>query len=197
METWERIRYFRKKIIKITQEEFSKKINISRSNLGNIEVGNVSVTDRVIADICSTFSVSEIWLRTGKGEIRQETDATLFASLAKRYDLTLAEQAVAKYCLELSEEQRQNLLQHILNLSNLIQKSGYTWESKDEQAATTHQPAENDEEHKQREWIEKVEREREEAHRMVDEEYDAKEKAEKVKRLLASELTGDASGMTG
>ncbi len=69
METYERIRDLRKKELKLTQEVFSASINISRSNLGNIETGRITVTDRIISDICKTYNVSEKWLRTGEGEI--------------------------------------------------------------------------------------------------------------------------------
>lgn len=65
----ERIRILRKDILKLTQEEFSKPINISRSNLGNIERGNISMTDRVISDICDEYGINEDWIRTGEGEI--------------------------------------------------------------------------------------------------------------------------------
>ncbi len=57
-----------RKQLKYTQEEFAKRINMSRSNLGNIETGDVKLTPRVISDICSAFSVNEEWLLTGEGE---------------------------------------------------------------------------------------------------------------------------------
>ncbi len=63
----ERIRYLRKDILKLTQEQFSNSIKISRSNLGSIEIGRISVTDRVISDICEGYHVNEVWLRTGEG----------------------------------------------------------------------------------------------------------------------------------
>lgn len=69
----ERIRILRKEILKLKQEEFSKPLNISRSNLGNIERGNISVTDRVVADICDKYGVNEVWLRTGEGEVFADT----------------------------------------------------------------------------------------------------------------------------
>ena len=65
MNIGERIKYLRKDILHIkSQEVFAKQINISRSNLGNIETSRVSVTDRVISDICSTYNVNENWLMT-------------------------------------------------------------------------------------------------------------------------------------
>ena len=65
----ERIKHLRKDVLKMTQEEFAARINISRSNLGNIEVGRIVTTDRVISDIADAFSVSESWLRDGIGEM--------------------------------------------------------------------------------------------------------------------------------
>ena len=37
--------------------------------MGNIEIGRIAMTDRVIGDICRAFNVSEDWLRTGEGEM--------------------------------------------------------------------------------------------------------------------------------
>lgn len=65
---FERIKELRKHE-KLTQEEFARKINLSRANLGSIEIGRTGVTDRVVADICREFNVSEEWLRTGEGNI--------------------------------------------------------------------------------------------------------------------------------
>lgn len=120
MTTGERIRYFRKILLKLTQEEFAKKINISRSNLANIEKGAVSVTDRVVSDICNAFSVSDEWLRNGTGEIHQDTETTLFSAFAKQYDLSEAEQNVAKYLLAIPSTERQKLMEHIVGLAGAI-----------------------------------------------------------------------------
>lgn len=67
MEIHERIKTLRKEYLEMTQQDFATTINISRSNLGNIETGRVKVTDRNISDICKKFSVNEISLRTGDG----------------------------------------------------------------------------------------------------------------------------------
>lgn len=86
-EIYERIRFLRKDILKKTQEEFASSINISRSNLGNIETGKVSVTNRVITDICNAFNVNEVWLRTGDGE-----EENIFADIDEddRFNINLA-----------------------------------------------------------------------------------------------------------
>lgn len=71
LEIRERIKFLRKNN-SMTQEEFAKRINISRSNLGNIEAGHINVTDRVLLDICETFAVNETWLRAGEGEMEAD-----------------------------------------------------------------------------------------------------------------------------
>lgn len=65
----ERIKHLRKDVLKMTQEDFASKINLSRSNFGNIEVGRIAATDRVISDIAKAFGISETWLRDGVGEM--------------------------------------------------------------------------------------------------------------------------------
>ena len=116
----ERIRYFRKEIQELTQEEFSKRINIGRANVASIEKNRIAVTDRVISDICNAFSLSEQWLRTGEGEMYEETETTLFNSFAKQYDLSEAEQRAARYLLNLTSEERQQILHHIVRLAEAI-----------------------------------------------------------------------------
>jgi transcriptional regulator with XRE-family HTH domain len=68
MEIYERLKYLRKEILNLTQEEFSQKLLITRGNLASIEVGRISLTDRNIQVICATYNVNEKWLRTGDGE---------------------------------------------------------------------------------------------------------------------------------
>lgn len=63
----ERIKLLRKKN-KMTQEEFSIKIGLSRNFIAQIESGAKTPSDRTIKDICREFNVSETWIRTGEGE---------------------------------------------------------------------------------------------------------------------------------
>ena len=74
MKVHERVRYLRKDVLHMTQEEFAKSIKISRSNLGNIETGAVSVTERVLSDICDVHCANIDWLMSGEGEpLREKT----------------------------------------------------------------------------------------------------------------------------
>ncbi len=104
----DRIRAVRK-TCKITQEEFAAKINVSRSNLSNIEIGRIGITERVISDICNTYGINENWLRTGEGEMfsAKSTEDKLidaFGKLVNQSDNSFAKQLIAALA-ELTPEQ--------------------------------------------------------------------------------------------
>lgn len=99
MTTNERVRYLRKEVLKLTQQDFSKALNISRSNMGNIETGQISLTERIILDICEKFNVNETWLRTGEGEMfapmsRSETIAQFAGELMRDEDESFRRQLI-------------------------------------------------------------------------------------------------------
>ena len=64
----ERLKKLRK-ALDLTQQEFSDKLKVSRSNIATYEVGKNNPADAVINLICLEFNVSETWLRTGEGEM--------------------------------------------------------------------------------------------------------------------------------
>lgn len=85
MKPYERIKFLRKNILKLNQEEFSKKINISRSNLGNIETNKINLTDRVLSDICRAFHVNKKWVTTGIEPVFDGNSYSLDDEIAKLY----------------------------------------------------------------------------------------------------------------
>lgn len=95
----ERVKYLRKEVLKLTQQDFSKVLNISRSNMGNIETGQISLTERIILDICEKYNVNETWLRTGEGEMfapmsRSETIAQFAGELMRDEDESFRRQLI-------------------------------------------------------------------------------------------------------
>ena len=117
---YERIKHLRKNVLHLTQEEFSSSIKISRSNLGSIETGRINITDRLISDICEKYSVSEKWLRTGKGEIfetfENEDEYMKAATELKLDGDKLAMQAVIKYW-RMPKEQKEAFKNYILSIA--------------------------------------------------------------------------------
>jgi transcriptional regulator with XRE-family HTH domain len=64
----DRIKEVRTKL-NLSQRDFSKRIFISQTLLGEIELGNRKVNDRTLQLISTEFNVNKEWLMIGKGEI--------------------------------------------------------------------------------------------------------------------------------
>ncbi|ADL03331.1 helix-turn-helix domain-containing protein [Lacrimispora saccharolytica] len=61
-----RIKEVRKKL-GLSQEEFGKRLRVTKTSISKIEAGINNPSDQTIKLICSEFSVNEEWLRTGAG----------------------------------------------------------------------------------------------------------------------------------
>lgn len=81
----QRIKYLRKNILNLTQDNFSEKIGLSRSNIANIEVSRIKVTDRTIKDICRKFNINKEWLCNEIGDIFINTNSNF--TINKRLSL--------------------------------------------------------------------------------------------------------------
>jgi transcriptional regulator with XRE-family HTH domain len=55
--------------LNISQRDFAKRIFISQSLLGDIELGKRNINDRTIQLITTEFNVNKNWLLTGKGQM--------------------------------------------------------------------------------------------------------------------------------
>ena len=137
MEMKDRIRYFRKDVKKLTQDEFRKEINLSRSNLASIETGAVKITDRVIADICKTFNISEHWLRTGEGKMYVESDASLVDSLAKQMNMSAKQKKLMEIFLSMSDEKRDAVARAFFDFLDAAQTIAEAPAAKENQHAAT------------------------------------------------------------
>ena len=71
----------------LSQADFAEMLNLKRNSISLIEVGKRNPSDRTILDICNTFSVSEEWLRTGKGKMFIETPSSTMEQLKKEFGL--------------------------------------------------------------------------------------------------------------
>ena len=144
----ERIKYLRKNILRLSQEEFAKKLNVSRSNIGNIEIGNISLTERNIITICNEFNVNEKWLKNGTGNIFKDNIQSLdnqlknmgfdeFGSnLAKSYLLLddFEKKAVQKFIFNMLKKQDNiyNINSNSTNIKIIARGKGITEISQEE-----------------------------------------------------------------
>lgn len=104
----ERIKEIRKSVGK-TQQTFADAIGLKRNTIANYEIGQIQPSDRTIADICREFNVSEVWLRTGEGEMFVDLgeDAELTQVLAEIQvsdDDTIKDMLVAYWSLDEKEK---------------------------------------------------------------------------------------------
>lgn len=100
-----RLKELRKDNLKMTQEQFAESLGISRSNITNIELGNIALTDRMIKTICSVHNVNEKWLKEGTGDIfinnSNELDTLIGYLYAENDDF---KKEIIKLMLELDDD---------------------------------------------------------------------------------------------
>lgn len=63
--------YLLRKHFCLTQQEFAKRINVVRTNIGRYESGACMPSGAVVELICREFNVSRRWLETGEGDMFQ------------------------------------------------------------------------------------------------------------------------------
>ncbi|MPM10414.1 hypothetical protein SDC9_56746 [bioreactor metagenome] len=111
IEVGERISELRKNL-NLSQEDFGKKINVTRSAVSNYEKGLRNIMDRVIFDICREFNVNEDWLRNGTGKMFVEEDTFSLDGFAKSKGATDFDIALIKYYFEFPKDLRDALKKH-------------------------------------------------------------------------------------
>ena len=69
----ERIKELRKTLC-LTLEKFGERVGVKKSALSLVENGKNNVSDQLFFSICREFNVNEDWLRTGEGEMFNQSD---------------------------------------------------------------------------------------------------------------------------
>lgn len=85
MDTNDRIKGLRKSL-NMSQEEFGKKLGVTRSAIAKIEKAGRNLTEQMAKSICREYNVNYIWLVEGTGDMFS-TDKAL-VRLAEDYKLS-------------------------------------------------------------------------------------------------------------
>ena len=118
----ERILQIRKEN-ELTQDDFARKIKLSKNFVWMLEKGERVPSDRTISDICREFNISEEWLKTGNGDmciIPIEEEALIISELIEKdspvYDLVKSiikiykdldvksQEVLEQFCVYLADE---------------------------------------------------------------------------------------------
>jgi len=127
----ERLKYIRNHF-KLSQDEFGKKINVTRSHVSALEKSKRTITDRIINDICREFNVNEEWLRYGTGEMFAPTFNDKLDQLATEYNFSKLEYTFFSSYLKLDEKKREAVTEF---LESIVKQSSEIFN--DEITATT------------------------------------------------------------
>lgn len=108
----DRIKQIRKRL-DLTQQEFADKIGIKQNTVATYEMGRTTPSDRAIFSICQTFNVNETWLRTGEGEMFNQSKTSELEALAQKYGLLPGAIVALEKFVGLNPEERQIVLDYV------------------------------------------------------------------------------------
>ena len=111
----ERIRKIRR-YLDLTQQEFADRLGIQRGAIANYELGRNEPVDSVVSLICREYGVNEEWLRTGTGEMFEPDSGDELEALAKKYDLSNADQVLIEKYVNLKPGSREAIINFITDV---------------------------------------------------------------------------------
>ena len=91
----------------LTLEGFGDRIGVTRAAVSKWENGDRGIADSMVVSICREFGVSEQWLRTGEGEMFEQTRASVLDRLSTEYDLSREQRSVIEAFLDLDPQERE------------------------------------------------------------------------------------------
>lgn len=108
----ERIRYFRKDVLKLNQTDFAQSIGMKQRGASGMEQDGATVTDRAIKSICMAYNVNEDWLRNGTEPMYIQSPTFSLDDFVRQHGGTELELDIMKAYFELEPGIREMLVQH-------------------------------------------------------------------------------------
>lgn len=90
----------------LSMEKFGSRIGIGKTSISLLESGKNNPSVQTVSLICREFGVNEHWLRTGEGEMFEQTRETVLDRLAAEYSLDKEQVSVIENFLDLSPQER-------------------------------------------------------------------------------------------
>ena len=115
----ERIRALRESM-SISQEEFGKRLGVSRSVIKNIDYKKTVPKDLFIDLLCKTFSVNKEWLISGTGGMFISSADNILNQLSREYKLDPTDEAIIKTYLSFGGDERKIIKRYITETAERI-----------------------------------------------------------------------------
>ena len=90
-----------RKTLKLTLEEFGKKVGVTKQTVSRIENGINNLTDQMVKSICREFNVNYDWLMDGEGE--------MFSDLCSQYELDDLDRFIVELYVGLPKDVRDGI----------------------------------------------------------------------------------------
>lgn len=100
----------------LSMEKFGSRIGIGKASISLLESGKNNPSVQTITLICREFGVNEQWLRTGNGEMFEQTRASVLDRLSTEYDLSREQRSVIEAFLDLDPQERDVILKYVHNV---------------------------------------------------------------------------------
>lgn len=107
----------------LSMEKFGSRIGIGKASISLLESGKNNPSIQTISLICREFGVNEQWLRTGEGEMLEQTRASVLDRLSTEYDLSREQRSVIEAFLDLDPQERDVILKYVHNVFDRSAKS--------------------------------------------------------------------------
>lgn len=116
----ERVKAIRKEL-HMTMDAFGARLGVGKTAISKIENGERNLTDQMAKAICREFNVSEEWLRTGEGEMFQQTADDYIMQKCREHGFTDREERLLRLLvnlfLKMTPDQREYLSSELMKIA--------------------------------------------------------------------------------
>lgn len=104
-----RIRIIRRHY-ELNQTDFGARLGLSQAAIAGYENESHSVAEQTFMHICKEYKVNERWLRTGEGEMFEDTGNDFVSELSAKYQLNTFQQNLVRAVYEMPPEYQDMIL---------------------------------------------------------------------------------------
>lgn len=112
-----------RKYFNLSQEEFGKRLGVTRDVIGNIELNRLAKPEQklsLLKLICSEFGINETWLIDGIGDMVDETAETYIDKLVQQYGLDDMDRKILQVYIDLPDAHRAIIKNYIKSITSVL-----------------------------------------------------------------------------